>query len=1723
MADEAAATKDAAAKTAAKKQQAEADAARLIEAKQERSVLRGVATTMLTTMLNAYEAALASEREIDDLAFTISEAEECFRQLADLRDELGDLGVEDKSGHLSELKKALFGARRRLSRAEAALAAPAQATTVDGSGAGSSAGSQGLSDRANLPKLSLPKFAGQFEDWPSFWDQFRSLVHDRELPPVDKLIYLKSSLVGEAAASIQQYTTSAANYEPAMAALRKRYGSPQLLIGLFASRLLDMRPVQDGDLDGFRTLVQGFSNSLRQIKALGAELSGAALAEGGLPDLLLAPMLLKNLPPAAALLWTRAHSQDRYDLEALLKFSEEEVQGLEALEFGRRTERSRTEASRPRESTSLAYGPGPRRSARASPTVAALVVSSPRGRVCRCCDRESHPFVDCPRYMGMTPSARKDELRRLQRCLRCLASHDPGHNCLRPGTCGACNGAHHWSVCVDTRPTTPRPGARPRHPPTSGPSHGPHSPVYQAPAEPASRTPVLSTVPALTSTVPDPDEPCVFVRMARARLSNPSTGRWVYVHVYVDEGAQRSYIRDDVARTLDLELGPRRDMETGGFYNSVHKHRTQMATFNLEGPGGTLSLRAWTVDQVCPPIRQERLQPLPPSLTNLGPWADEYDGGTRQISVLIGADQTQMVLGGSASYADAPTITATLFGLMPFGPYWGTRASSGVSPALFLHSTVDGLWTLEGMGIPDDEGTGAYPNAIRTPDGSRYRVRLPFRGNKRPLNNSVKSSRTQAAIARGRSEDLTTAKLEKLDQDGVIEPADTPDSVGFFLPHHVVRGRKPRLVFNGAAEDPDGKSLNAFLDPGPNLLAPMVDVLLRFRLHVHVKVADIKAAFHQVELHPLDRRWAKLWWGKESWQFVRVPFGLSSSPYLLHSTIRFHVAENGTPDLRKGLEESLFCDDLVRSSPDRDGLERFFDDATALLKDAGMELLPVENPAKILGVGWNAVADSLSVDLTKIQPPAGKVTRRILLAEMGKAFDPLGLLSPWTLRPKLILQQAWLLGGEWDTPLPPSLAQPFLTWVAEARDEGPDFPRCVHASADSTLHVFCDASSTAFGFVAYVTRGGAAPVLLAAKARVAPLKPAQTIPRLELLGAVLGARFAEGFCSNVSTPKRTVFWTDATCVLQWIAAGPSRRDVFVNNRLATIATATQTCRGSWRHIPTADNPADIVSRGASLAVLRTNVLYNLGPLFLRSGGDDESTWPEPPSAPPALLTVGEASDGDASDAKPEGLALAPYATAAAALRTCAWMRRFVYNSRHARTPVRGPLSYAETQEALRFLIQQEQEQHYGPEIRALRALRTVLRCSSIWRLHPALLDGTVVLTPRTGEAPVPILPPRSRLTELLVERAHSDMLHQGPDATLAQLRETFWLPHGRSTVRRLVHACPKCRRYEAMPYRSSEATLRDFRATPAAPFTTTGLDFFGPLSTTDQPKVYVLLLTCASTRALHLELVKDLTAASAHLAIRRFLARRLRLSQPVTFYSDNARTFVKLSAARFPQPVTWKFIPARSPHWGGWWERLVKAVKRSLRIVHHGRRMPYADLEAALTEAEAALNSRPLTAASDEPRDVRAITPADLLLGSAPSHAADGPHERSSADGPPAALRGPELRDARARKDVGDELFWQTWRRVYLAALRTWRTPGGRGRLPTVGEVVLVHEAGRRSTWPLARVTALRRGRDGQPRTASLRLNGRETTRAVHLLYPLEAEATHATVEFRESAPDVGV
>ncbi|XP_045183480.2 uncharacterized protein LOC123541923 [Mercenaria mercenaria] len=302
------------------------------------------------------------------------------------------------------------------------------------------------------------------------------------------------------------------------------------------------------------------------------------------------------------------------------------------------------------------------------------------------------------------------------------------------------------------------------------------------------------------------------------------------------------------------------------------------------------------------------------------------------------------------------------------------------------------------------------------------------------------------------------------------------------------------------------------------------------------------------------------------------------------------------------------------------------------------------------------------------------------------------------------------------------------------------------------------------------------------------------------------------------------------------------------------------------------------------------------------------------------------------------------------LRVTAYVKRFINRCKSRHRSMRKcpsklePLNVLELQDASRMWLHSCQSTYYEAEITNLKSNEKRLTLVKQLRLFLDE-DGYIRCGGRIHNAPLTeltkfpyLLPNKHPLTRLIVLDAHETQLHAGTSALITHLRQIYWIPALRQYVQSLLRTCTQCRKVTGRPYAAPDPPpLPKMRVQDAPPFTVTGVDFTGALYVRNrndaEKKAYICLFTCASTRAVQLEVVPDLSEESFIQAFRRFTCRN---SLPRILVSDNATTFnaaansiqlllrsVTIQDTFHSQGTEWRFIPKRAPWFDGWWERMI--------------------------------------------------------------------------------------------------------------------------------------------------------------------------------------------------------
>ncbi|CAO4366807.1 unnamed protein product [Caenorhabditis nigoni] len=915
-------------------------------------------------------------------------------------------------------------------------------------------------------------------------------------------------------------------------------------------------------------------------------------------------------------------------------------------------------------------------------------------------------------------------------------------------------------------------------------------------------------------------------------------------------------------------------------------------------------------------------------------------------------------------------------------------------------SMLEKLWSLNAIGIKEqeleeddmsemEEALAEFKRTAQWEDG-KLLVKLPLNGNEAHLANNLPVAMKRLSNQVGRLM-YTPEVLEEY--DGIINKQlcsdiieiceDTPpDTKCYYIPHQTVEKKdsnttKRRVVLDASSHGVGKLSLNQCVRKLPSLLNLLTGIVLRSRTGQFYMTSDIEKAFHQIRLQMEDRDYTRFVWLKDwkkgavqgnfvTYRFKRIPFGMACSPFLLAASILTYM-ERYPAEINKKIEENLYVDNLLFLTNKEEELPGLYEESKKAAVQWGMNLreyqtnsektrdkIPIEDrapdkPNKMLGMLFDAKNDTLTLNIPS--PPEGVPSKRELQSFLARIYDPLGVVSPITVRLKLFIQSLWKTNTGWKEKIPKGTVKIWEAIKKEYQDTQYIMKRQLTERYDferAKLIIFSDASKSSFGVAAYVryeyTDGSVSTKLLMSKSRVKPLKNGErlTVPKTELLALAMATNVAvylQKELHNSIQFESVEFFSDSMIALGWTVT-TKKLKMFVNNRVRALKAnckllEDQGIEISFHHVETKQNPSDYTTRGQSTSDLFrdpiVSVLWSGGPAFLMLPTKDwPQSWTESTKIPKWLekamaeeivgkegKLVYEETDGveeyvaqlttaSAEDPK-EYHSIVPYESTNSLSRLTRIMgtvmkavQRFAAKTGRkfqgrtmkaycaAKTGIEGYEKRRKT--VLYYMI----ADHYK-ETAARAEYRVPADLNPKQDQFGLIRKGTRLEKSELAEdTKYPIILVRDhKLTEMIVRQTHVHNRHIGTEHLLAECRRQYWIPQGRQIARKIVHSCVTCRKLRGRPFKYPNIPpLPSTRVRRSGPFQNVGLDGFGPLiykGLTGERKCWVLICTCLITRNVHLELISDNGTTEFVLAMRRYFARR---GTPRTVVLDNAKSFV---------------------------------------------------------------------------------------------------------------------------------------------------------------------------------------------------------------------------------------
>lgn len=1262
-----------------------------------------------------------------------------------------------------------------------------------------------------------------------------------------------------------------------------------------------------------------------------------------------------------------------------------------------------------------------------------------------------------------------------------------------------------------------------------------------------------------------------------------SSGDLITLRALIDPGSQVSFITMKAAQRLQLKTTSTnaKVFGIGHTYSGTSTKQVHLTMQSTLNPNIRLASNFLTIPQITGTIPQESFaSPYFAHIQNLQ-LADPNYHQSCSVDLLLSAEiYGHIILPGlQKGEPNEPIAQNTSIGWILIGGSPSSWANNNLShhTCIDIDTRLRAFWESEELShpsklsTPDDLVSETHFKSTFSRDQSgRFSVRLPFNTTIPP---SLGSSRENAVnrllqIERKLQKDPQLAKeytsfMNEYETLGHMRKVPE-NSNSYYIPHHPVFKQsstttKLRVVFDASRKTSTGISLNDCLRIGPTIQDDLTTLLTRWRKFPIAFTADLEKMYRQIRIQSQDLDFQRIVWRNsptekiQDYQLQTVTYGTACAQYLAIRSMH-ELAYDGMlthPLASKRMLTDFYVDDLLSGAYDlieasavqsqlRDlsnkggfNLRKWASNTDALLQSIPLcdreiktsHLIEFDENIKSLGIHWNPRSDQFTFQ-SSLDPLVIAKTKRSILSEISKLFDPLGWLAPIIIRAKILMQQIWCLDLNWDDQLPTTILE---NWrIIRENLQVVDvisLPRSISHFANDhplELHGFSDASIHAYAAVVYsriIQPDGTYKVtLLAAKTKVSPIKQI-TLPRLELCGAHLLSKLINKVRSDIQAAHIISFaWCDSSIVLHWMHGHPNRLKTFVANRVSDIME-----RGNikqWRHISGKENPADCATRGLDTTSLQSHPLWWNGPTWLSQNSD---SWPVSfPPLPEILPDVKITSlSVDIEEPLLDNI-ISKFSSLGSLIRVLALLKRFIHNTKHPQARFTGFLTATELKASLHHAIRIVQSTAFPLDYKNLQSKSPLHHRSTLLSLNPFLDENHVMrLGGRLENAGIsfnskhPIILPKSHhITKLIIRTSHLNTLHGGPELVITTLRQQYWIISMRNSVRQEIHRCIKCFRFKAVRCEQLMGNLPKPRVEIDRAFTHTGVDCAGPIDIrmskgrgARSHKGYVALFVCLCTKAVHIETISDMSTPAFLAAYRRFISRR---GLPHHMYSDNGTNFVGASkilrkeAGAHLLHITddvineisnigseWHFIPPSSPHFGGLWEAGIKSMKYHLKRIIGDSTLTFEEISTVLTQIEACLNSRPLCPTTSDPSDNSALTPGHFLIGDALLSPPDVTSQLSNIN----SLTRWQL----LQKMKND--FWKRWQREYITRLQQRPKWASQNKNIQKDDLVIIMEDNLPPTrWLLGRILETHPGIDGLVRVATVKCKNSTIKRPINKL-----------------------
>ena len=1290
--------------------------------------------------------------------------------------------------------------------------------------------------KIKLPTLTLPTFSGKVTAWPTFWDSFNSTIHsNKQVARIDKFKYLVSALEGDAKGTLCGFDLTESHYDEAVALLKDRYDDTEYIIHNHYTILSKISRCSNATYE-LRKTFNLLEAQIRSLQSLGEDVNNNYMIS-----------LVKSKLPEAFNLRLEEIRNENWTLTLLRK-------SINKLILAR--EKSEQNVVQALDGDVIDY------------TAGGLLSDSTKVK-CSFCEK-SHWSDECQQFK--TVVERKGQIK--GRYFICLSPKHLYRNCLSRKPCFYCKerSQHHSALCPSKFGTVDREA--------EGELLGEDLEID------LHQDVVMKTARVLVQNPKSNMGRCVIALMDSGAKRTYLTER-IADMIGVERGPSKSTklntFSTQVASSMITSATTIQIKQKDGSKKLMHANICENIT-------GSMMRQKLDVERYRRVWKDLMMADEIPNRST-----------TFKIDLLIGNDYYDDVISSEKiSLGHGLYLVNSTLGWMFSGRMVRANETNDVESYMLVEEDdiAKKVWELETIGVKhvtddaeENEVTKRFNNLIQKNNG-RYQVAWPWKLSKYELPSNYKLAKARLkSLVQTLSKDETLLKkydeiIQKQSREGIIEEANTTEAylrnsavVTHYLPHHLVmsnENKKLRIVYEGCAKTTQSKkSLNECLYKGSNMVKDLCGMIMRFRMNNVGFIADIEKAYLQLELRSNDRDVTRFLWLKDirlpfsdhnicEKRFCRVIWGIISAAFLLGSTLKHHL-DSENSEISMDILRNLYVDNLVSGAESTKYAIFYYRETKRIFNNASMNMCKWvsndsdvmeqiaaedrcdERRVKVLGMIWDADTDKMCLSTHKPNNTLLSTTKREVAQTIASVYDPPGIYCPVLLQPKVLLQELWELNVGWDEEVSKEINERWIKLRKEICNiHIINVPRRVDQLSDDgskqfELITFTDASKHAYAAAVYLkvtNKTRCDTNLIFAKTRLRPIKNKLTIPRLELMGVLIGCRMSNYVAQqlNVMVSKQTLF-TDSKCVLEWYK---SEKDLkrFVMDRIDEIRKHKMT----FKYVKSEENPADIATRGENVNDLKGNKSWWQGPDWITS---NDATLPsyeykvdseirqllnEEEKTNRNLYEVGLMASTFVEKDGPFGIDINAFSELNRLMRITAWCLRFIDNVRKTNGVFKDHLTALEIDTAERLWTTYIQDKYCKELIIAIDANKS----------HPLMglglykdKEGVIRCAGRFQheENHPKLLPKKSRYTDMVVARSHKACLHGGVAQTLAHVRGDFWIIQARTVVRNLINGCLICKRWHGGPFKTPHFSPYPSYVTTAynPAFSFSGLDYLGPV------------------------------------------------------------------------------------------------------------------------------------------------------------------------------------------------------------------------------------------------------------------------------------------------------